>query len=290
MKRYYKTIGLILALLLIYYIVQVIAGISIVFYYDVLKSIAWSITGEQLDILRILNQSLDFLLSNTALIIIISTIITFIIYSLIYRKRKSEMKSFIRFKGIRPYVVLLIIFFGLSFNMLIDAVISKLSEISVLRELFESYYRLNNTLTNGNFVLGLIGIGIMGPIFEEILFRGLILGELKKITKVQLAIILQAVLFGVYHMNVIQGVFAAIIGLALGYVYDKYDSIIASMLLHITINTSSVIIGYIISEALFERWGITILTASLMLFVITSFIMIKDRGAKQGISGPYYPL
>ena len=48
--------------------------------------------------------------------------------------------------------------------------------------------------------------------------------------------LLQALLFGVFHMNMIQGVYAFVVGIVLGFICEKSHSIYPSMLFHILFN------------------------------------------------------
>ena len=75
---------------------------------------------------------------------------------------------------------------------------------------------------------------ILGPVAEELLFRGVILRQLAPWGK-QTAIVISAVLFGVFHGNVIQIPFAFMVGLVLGYVTVEY-SIGWAIVLHIINN------------------------------------------------------
>lgn len=73
-------------------------------------------------------------------------------------------------------------------------------------------------------------ICVGAPIAEELLFRGLLLRSLQPMGK-RFAIIVTAVLFGLFHGNIIQAPFACIVGLVLGYVTVEY-SIGWAMVLH----------------------------------------------------------
>ncbi|MDR2943726.1 MAG: CPBP family intramembrane metalloprotease [Methanosarcinales archaeon] len=64
--------------------------------------------------------------------------------------------------------------------------------------------------------------GIAGPLTEEIVFRGAALRYLEKYGKV-FAIIVSALLFGVFHGNLMQGFFAFAVGLVLGYVALEFS-------------------------------------------------------------------
>jgi membrane protease YdiL (CAAX protease family) len=77
---------------------------------------------------------------------------------------------------------------------------------------------------------------IVAPICEELIFRGVTMSYAKREMPFWVANILQAVLFGIYHMNPLQGIYAFFIGLFLGYVCHKGGSIFLSMCLHSIFN------------------------------------------------------
>lgn len=76
--------------------------------------------------------------------------------------------------------------------------------------------------------------GIGAPVFEEWLFRGAILQSLKKYGKM-FAITASAILFGVFHGNLAQGILATVCGMILGYVAMEY-SLKWSILMHVLNN------------------------------------------------------
>lgn len=76
--------------------------------------------------------------------------------------------------------------------------------------------------------------GFLGPIAEELVFRGFLLRSFEKYGKV-LAIVMTSVLFGLMHTNLVQTIFAAVIGLVLGYTAMEYG-ILWSIALHILNN------------------------------------------------------
>ena len=72
--------------------------------------------------------------------------------------------------------------------------------------------------------------GLLAPIAEEILFRGLILRNLLPYGK-KVAIFVSALLFGLFHGNIVQSPFAFAVGLVLGFVAVEYN-IVWAMALH----------------------------------------------------------
>jgi membrane protease YdiL (CAAX protease family) len=51
-----------------------------------------------------------------------------------------------------------------------------------------------------------------------------------------LAIIVQAILFGAFHMNAIQGCYAFVLGLGMGYVMHLYNNIFVTIIIHMIFN------------------------------------------------------
>jgi membrane protease YdiL (CAAX protease family) len=72
-------------------------------------------------------------------------------------------------------------------------------------------------------------------------FRGVILKKAKNIMPFYAANIIQAILFGLIHLNWIQGLYAFPIGILLGYITRRYRSIIPSIILHALLNGYSVL-------------------------------------------------
>ena len=71
---------------------------------------------------------------------------------------------------------------------------------------------------------------VLAPVWEELLFRGYILRTLRPFGK-RFAILTSAVLFGLFHGNLLQTPYALLMGLVLGYITVEY-SIIWAVLLH----------------------------------------------------------
>ena len=88
-------------------------------------------------------------------------------------------------------------------------------------------------------------MGIVAPITEELLFRGLVLRSIAPHSK-KLAVIGSAILFGLYHANPIQTPYAIIVGLVLGYVALEYH-VIWAMAFHMFNN---LVFAMLLPEAL----------------------------------------
>lgn len=104
---------------------------------------------------------------------------------------------------------------------------------------------------------------ILGPICEELIFRGVTLHLVRRVFPFWAANLMQAVLFGIFHMNWIQGIYAFVLGLVLGFICEKGGSIYHSMFFHILFNFWGTIIGPLLNqlkETVFLNISILILT------------------------------
>ncbi len=117
--------------------------------------------------------------------------------------------------------------------------------------LFKDYVNQMKQLTEGNVIVVILLLVFIAPITEELVFRGVILHNASRYGSFLVANFLQAVLFGIYHLNIIQGIYAILMGFLLGWVYYKYKTIIASMFLHMIINTSSLIVALMPSNRIY---------------------------------------
>lgn len=91
---------------------------------------------------------------------------------------------------------------------------------------------IDSTLTVALFLYSVL----LGPISEELIFRGVTMRQLEKCMPFWGANLMQALLFGIFHMNMLQGVYACCLGILLGYLCKKGGSIYHSILLHILFN------------------------------------------------------
>ena len=100
-------------------------------------------------------------------------------------------------------------------------------------------------------ILGLIVIGILVPITEEMLFRGAVLRSLldwdKLRSKPWLAILLSGVFFALFHLNPAQMPSAFLMGWFLGWLCYRTGSLIPGMVVHV-FNNSVVCIASMFPE------------------------------------------
>lgn len=86
------------------------------------------------------------------------------------------------------------------------------------------------------------GTGLLIPLAEELVFRGLGYGRLRREWSFAQAAWISSVFFGLYHGNLIQGMYALMLGFLIAMAYEAYGSLWAAWLFHAVANLTSVLL------------------------------------------------
>lgn len=171
-------------------------------------------------------------------------------------------------------IILCLVIAGYTSQLATDSVLTLLRNHFI--ELFTNYDKLLESMT-GNLAspMVLISVYLLAPIGEEILFRGLILNYSKKVFPPLLSAVLNGLLFGVYHGNMIQGIYAFLFGILLSLIVLHFNSIMPSIILHLTINCSIIFIYdfFFITDLR----CITTLCVSLIILTVILRIIFKRK-------------
>lgn len=164
--------------------------------------------------------------------LIVSGLCLMIVLFIKGKVRKEKYVSTISKNDVSKYVL-----YGCTFNLVITLI------INLIPQSFMDKYNMSVGLaTTGNLFLMIVATGIMGPIAEEITFRHFILQPNRRVSE-KYAIIISAISFGIMHGNIIQGTYTFILGLLFAREDIKENNLLPSIIMHITINTSSVLIS-----------------------------------------------
>lgn len=112
--------------------------------------------------------------------------------------------------------------------------------LSLMPSVKEGYEALIEPMLEGNEIV-FVMVVLLAPVLEELIFRIGIMKIGEKFLPFYAANIIQALLFGIYHGNYVQGVYAFILGMMLGYVLHRTGLIYASIVVHMTINMTGVV-------------------------------------------------
>lgn len=135
-----------------------------------------------------------------------------------------------------------------------------------------SQIQLNNS--RSSFLMQLLILGVLAPVVEELLFRGLIFKRLKIYYEVTICAYISSIIFAVAHFNLIQGLYAFVIGIILCFVYEKHKNIIVPIIMHMAANIIAVIVSVNpISKFIDERWYLRIPVGLVFSVAFGIFVM-----------------
>lgn len=104
--------------------------------------------------------------------------------------------------------------------------------------------RVQAELLSSNMAVQALGLGIIVPIAEELIFRGLTYKRMKRVFPVKVAILLSALLFAVYHGNLIQIIFAFPLAVVMALVFEHGKLFVYPVLFHIGANLTTIFLNF----------------------------------------------
>lgn len=253
-------------------IIGVFGIVALIFLLQIILSIPF-------EIINLIFAELGFngvnLYINVVSEILINTLIIFLLIKRIRKKQEFNFK--LKYKpNIGEYLCALLflgahlLIFANTFGMLIE-------KIEVSEWVIEAF---DEVLMNP--FIAFISLCVIAPVFEEIIFRGIILEQLSKKYSMATSIIVSGLMFGLIHANLHQGVNAFFIGLILGFIYLKTNSLLLCMFWHFANNFLVFISSMYISESVSDTAsGFSIVQFILgIILLIVSYRFFNNREDK----------
>lgn len=191
-------------------------------------------------------MSMEMTASVTGLVIVVAHLLIILTFGLWYGlgiRKNIQRMPVSRVFAPKNLFLIIVIALGMGFTVNFGM---ELAVKVIPQSVLESYMELMEAAAFGESLLTTIAAICLAPIGEELVYRGVCmyygerfgagLGETKAFW---IANIIQALGFGVFHMNLLQGSYAFLLGLGLGYLTKRYRSLLPAMLAHCVINASS---------------------------------------------------
>ena len=180
-----------------------------------------------------INRSASFIDASISISLII---VYLILYKLMFREK---LEPEVRLSKPQSTLFTIIISFGVGgvSTIWLDLFQYISTHFQTLSEQVDDFSTLYDDMEQSPYIWTLLAIAIVGPIVEEIMFRGLIYRSLEKAIETPwIPIVISGVMFGVWHGSFIQGVYTAILGIILAYYYKKTRSLFLVIMVHIINN------------------------------------------------------
>lgn len=125
---------------------------------------------------------------------------------------------------------------------------------------------------------GLLIYGLIKPIEEELVFRGLIYGRMRLYYPMVFCIPISALIFGAYHGNFVQLLYGFIMGCLLAWLFEKYRSLKANVMFHSAANIAVYLVSVmpVLNQATFHMAAVA---GCGVLAVVFGFVLIKKDKA-----------
>ena len=203
-------------------------------------------------------------------VLLIAGFITILAVWLLYNGWGGKIKKDFGMNIVNKKNILVCIVVGLGGWLINTGALSLMMISGVLGDAFEQFSELSLQIQGGSLVLDIIVLGMITPFVEEFLFRGAIQKTLSKSMSIKAAIIIQAILFGIYHGNLIQGIYTIFLGLVFGYVAYKCKSIWPAVVVHAVNNIIALTADLYFPTFLDNIIGyIAIITIGILIMVVT---------------------
>lgn len=113
------------------------------------------------------------------------------------------------------------------------------------------------------FGIGLLLYGLVSPLAEEILFRGVIYNRMRRNFGPFVGIVASGIFFGIFHGNLVQGVYGTVMGILIAYMYERSGKFFTPFLFHAVANLSVYTTAHLqgIQKVLFTPAGCVVLFA-----------------------------
>lgn len=192
--------------------------------------------------------------------------------TLIYTIKKSAQNIF------SPVLIIALAILGYSGQLFTDAILNLVRNAAP--KLFTDYDKLVDTMVGAYASpVMLISVFLLAPIAEEVIFRGIALSYSKETFIAPLSCILNGLLFGLYHGNLIQGIYAFVFGVILSIIALHFNSILPGIIVHLAVNCS-VLLSF---DIFFSSNMANIITLIICLCIFTGLLLfvLKDKYIKK---------
>jgi membrane protease YdiL (CAAX protease family) len=180
----------------------------------------------------------QYIVAFTPYIIVFGALMTLLYGIIAFRKdRKDEVE-----KGLLVKIAPKIWQYSVVVGLAIAACIGMNFILLMLQVAFPNlrYAQIaSSAIFSASFIFQIMGFGVITSIAEEFLFRGLIFKRYRESSGFVRSMIFSSLIFAIVHSNLVQFIYAFVLGALCAYVYEKFGTLRAPIVLHIVANITS---------------------------------------------------
>jgi len=267
-----------LALVPVYAIISIQTITQVPFLFVAMADIAKNATSadatDMAQVLEVFNQKYAFWAYLLYAVVGVIVFGLWYYFGFVRRGTKVSLKEIFGYKSILASIGIVI---GLQFLITAGFVLAT----EFFPEVIENY---NQLMTDSGLVdtplITIVYAIMIGPVLEELCLRGVTFGFLEKSgIKPFFIILISGILFGVMHLNLVQGVYASVLGFFLGYMRYKYRSIKLTIVIHILFNLMGTY-GAMLMERLNLNDGANLILGGISVFILFFTVLLVHGDPK----------
>lgn len=218
-----------------------------------------------------LQEELNSLINRYSLhLTALTNVVLIPIYILLLRRDEKKRRNSLGIRYTTPGIkrLGLVFLLGMSAAVSVNVIVS----LSQIARFSPKYQQVSEVIYSGGLFMEIVSAVIAAPILEELFFRGMIYKRLRDMINVKAAVVISALFFGAFHGNLVQFVYAFIIGLMLAYVYEKFKTIWAPVIFHIGANLISVLITEFMPQSMNDA---AVILGAMIISMVLTFVLLK---------------
>ncbi|MBE6138930.1 MAG: CPBP family intramembrane metalloprotease [Firmicutes bacterium] len=206
-------------------------------------------------------EKLNSYINSKSLVIVLITAIIFIpILYIVFKKYKTT-------NNFKLKDIFIPITFGITISLIYNIVLFQLNNYLNFTNNFE--------VSSIPIIIQIICSGILGPILEELVFRGIVYNKLKEFNKSIVSLILTSVIFSIFHNDIVNAIYAFGVSFIFIYLYEKYKTLKAPILMHIFLNTTIILMLNLIIKN-YIVFNLYLLIVSIIILLVLKIYLRKD--------------
>jgi len=149
-------------------------------------------------------------------------------------------------------------------------IVFTLTGLSSGSDTYKQVYEHQHSLS---LLLGILVYGLITPLTEEIVFRGIVYNRMRRFYGLIIALILNPLIFGLYHGNIVQAVYGTVLGLLITWSYERFGAFVIPYIIHASAN---VIVYIIVSLNLIKTSNaLTVCIITGVIIAVTLIFMAR---------------
>jgi hypothetical protein len=176
---------------------------------------------------------------NAMWLLTLSNLLTFPVLLRMYLRDRSRRDEKKKAGGkLKAFDVFLVLVGAVCISRALNYLIA----LTPLPYYFTGYEEVSDTIYGCSLLSQVSASVFSAALLEEVLMRGLVYTRFRDFTgNIKLSMAASALIFGLFHGNVVQGVYAFALGLFLALVYEAYQSLIPAVLAHMAANGTAIL-------------------------------------------------